>query len=148
MTIRPAKPSDISRIIEIERAAHTAAHWQQADYAAMLADLGPERIVLVVEERKNVLGYIVAQVATDEWEIENIVVADHARRRRLASRLLERLLDLATDRGAISVMLEVRESNASARALYANARFVEGGHRKDYYSDPAEDAVLYRLSLL
>jgi [ribosomal protein S18]-alanine N-acetyltransferase len=147
MTIRPAKPGDISRILEIERAATTAAHWREDDYAAMFGDKGVKRVVLVAEERKNVLGFIVGQVATEEWEIENVVVAVEARRRRLATRMIERLLDLATARGAISVMLEVRESNAAARALYINAGFAEVGRRAKYYSNPEEDAVMLRLEL-
>jgi [ribosomal protein S18]-alanine N-acetyltransferase len=147
MTIRPAKPSDISAILGIEREAATAAHWKQDDYAAMLAGIGARRVLLVADERKHVLGFIVAQTATDEWEIENVVVAAEARRRRLASRLIERLLDLATARGAISVALEVRESNLAARALYASAGFVEASRRPKYYSNPEEDAVIYRLDV-
>jgi ribosomal-protein-alanine acetyltransferase len=147
VTIRPAKPPDIPRMLEIERSADTAAHWTQDDYTHMLEGAGARRVLLVAEERKKVLGFIVAQVATDDWEIENVVVAPEARRRRLASRLIERLLDLATSRNAISVVLEVRESNAAARALYANSGFAEVGHRTKYYSNPEEDAVLYRLDL-
>jgi [ribosomal protein S18]-alanine N-acetyltransferase len=147
MTIRPAKPSDISRIMEIERAAPTAAHWKQDDYLAMLAGTGAKRVLLVAEERKNVLAFIVAKTATDEWEIENMVVAAEARRRRLAARLIERLLDAATARGAICVMLEVRESNLAARALYRSAGFIEASRRPKYYSNPEEDAVIYRLDV-
>jgi [ribosomal protein S18]-alanine N-acetyltransferase len=147
MTIRPAKPSDISRILELERGAATAAHWKQDDYVAMLAGVGARRVVLVAEERKNLLGFIVAQSATDEWEIENVVVAAEARRRRLASRLIERLLDIATSYGAISLVLEVRESNLAARALYASAGFVEASRRPKYYSNPEEDAVICRLDV-
>jgi len=147
MTIRPAKSADIPRLMEIEREADTAAHWREADYAAMFSAKGVKRVVLVAEERKNVLAFVVAQTATDEWEIENVVAAVDARRRRLASRLIERLLDLATARGAISVVLEVRESNVPARGLYAMAGFVEVGRRKGYYSSPEDDAILYRLDV-
>jgi ribosomal-protein-alanine acetyltransferase len=157
MTVRPAKPGDVARILEIERAASTAAHWKEEDYAAILAragstradanPAGARRVVLVAEERGRVLGFMVAQAATVEWEIENVVVEAQARRRRLASRMIERLLDIATSRNAISVSLEVRESNAAARALYANAGFAQVGHRAKYYSNPEEDAVIYRFNL-
>lgn len=147
MTIRPAKPADRPRILEIERSAPTAAHWREANYADILAGLGAKRVLLVAEERGRVLGFIVAQATTVEWEIESVVVAEEARRRRLASRLLERLLDIATARGAISVSLEVRESNAPARALYRNSGFAEVGHRANYYENPEEGAVIYRLDL-
>jgi ribosomal-protein-alanine N-acetyltransferase len=45
------------------------------------------------------------------------------------------------------VFLEVRESNAAARCFYEKAGFVQTGRRKSYYTDPAEDAVLYRYDL-
>ena len=38
--------------------------------------------------------------------------------------------------------LEVRESNAPAIALYSRFGFVRVGERKNYYSDPAENALL------
>ena len=61
--------------------------------------------------------------------------------------MIERLLDLATAPGAISVMLEVRESNEAARALYGNSGFAEVGRRPKYYAMPEEDALLYRLDV-
>jgi ribosomal-protein-alanine N-acetyltransferase len=42
------------------------------------------------------------------------------------------------------VYLEVRESNAPARALYAAHGFQEAGRRKEYYRRPVEDAVVLR----
>ncbi len=38
--------------------------------------------------------------------------------------------------------LEVRSSNAAARALYGRFGFDEAGVRKDYYRDMGEDAVI------
>jgi ribosomal-protein-alanine N-acetyltransferase len=42
-------------------------------------------------------------------------------------------------------LLEVRESNASARGLYEKQGFREAGRRRGYYTDPVEDAILYSL---
>jgi len=42
------------------------------------------------------------------------------------------------------VYLEVRESNAPARALYAAHGFKEVGRRKQYYRRPVEDAIVLR----
>ena len=84
----------------------------------------------------------------EEWEIENIAVADSARRRGLGTRLLGEILDLARASGAAAVFLEVRESNRAARALYEKWAFLESGSRCGYYADPQEDAILYRLDLV
>ena len=52
--------------------------------------------------------------------------------------------------GDAALLLEVRQSNTAARALYAAAGFAEVGLRRGYYPDVQqrrEDAVVMRLSL-
>jgi ribosomal-protein-alanine N-acetyltransferase len=48
--------------------------------------------------------------------------------------------------GAEEIFLEVRESNAAARALYAGFGFREVGRRARYYSRPVEDAIVLRAA--
>jgi len=107
------------------------------------------RLALVVEDQSGgIQGFAVARVPGREWELENIVVADQAERRGLGTRLLGELVSLARSQGAQSIFLEVRESNRAARALYLKCAFVENGHRKSYYQDPPETAILYKLDLV
>ena len=82
-----------------------------------------------------------------EWELENIVVAPAARRTGLGKRLLNALLSQARETNSAAVFLEVRESNTAARSLYEKTGFQLTGRRKAYYTNPQEDAVLYRLTL-
>lgn len=145
MTIRPAVPADIPRLLALERHAATAAHWAEADYQKLFAAGAPERLALVLEEAE-VVAFIVARGVGAEWEIENVAVAGPARRRGLGTRLLGELLKQLRTRGAESVFLEVRGSNRAARMLYEKWAFVESGQRAGYYRDPAEDAILYRLT--
>lgn len=144
MTIRPATPADVPAMQAIERHAVTAAQWTEASYARLFTG-EPPRISLVIEE-KVVLGFLVARVLGDEWEIENIAVAGPARRRGLGTALLGHFLDLARRQGARSVFLEVRESNQAARTLYEKWAFVGSGRRQAYYDQPVEDALVYRFS--
>jgi ribosomal-protein-alanine N-acetyltransferase len=145
MNIRSAIPFDIPHLIALERHAATAAHWLEADYLQIFAGGTPERIALVLEET-GIVAFIVARGIGDEWEIENVAVAGPARRRGLGARLLGELLMQLKRRGVSSVFLEVRESNAAARMLYEKWAFVESGRRTAYYRDPAEDAIVYRLT--
>jgi len=79
----------------------------------------------------------------DEAEVLNLVVDADWRRRGCARGLLLALSGLRT------LFLEVRESNAAARAFYGSLDFAETGRRKDYYRFPSEDAILLtRLSPL
>lgn len=95
----------------------------------------------------RILGFLIAQHLAPEWELENLVVAPNARRKGLGKRLLEALLDAARKTNSTSVFLEARESNAAARALYEQAGFEQAGRRAFYYTNPSEDAILYRQTL-
>ncbi len=142
MLVRAAIPADILVLLALDRAAPAAAHWSEAQYRRLLTeDTG--HVTLVIEE-DYVQGFIIGRDLGAEWEIENIVVAEAARRRGMGERLVGELLALARSRGAQIVFLEVRESNGPARALYSKLGFIESGRRKSYYRSPEEDALLYR----
>jgi len=148
--IRAAIPGDLVYIRALERQADTAAHWAEREYDALFAEDAPARVALIAVEEKagdGIEGFVIARCAVDEWEIENVVVAEGKRRSGLGSRLVRELLQLARTRGATSVLLEVRESNVGARRLYEKNGFSQTGRRRNYYRAPAEDALLLRSSL-
>jgi ribosomal-protein-alanine N-acetyltransferase len=162
MKIRPATAADIPSIMSLERECAIAAHWTEQQYRQALQSEGPERLLLVAEASplvvsgpetrtgagSDVLGFLVARHLAPEWELENIVVAPAARRKGLGKRFLGSLLALVVAReDTSSVILEVRESNAVARAFYENAGFFQIGRRRSYYANPSEDAILYRRTL-
>jgi ribosomal-protein-alanine acetyltransferase len=145
-------------MLELERQNPTAAHWSEQQYKEIFRvnESGP-RIALVIgndsEEcafergpvSPRLLGFLVANQVAAEWELENIVIAPHSRRKGLATRLFTTLLARARETNGERVFLEVRESNQAARALYVRLGFDESGRRELYYANPQEDAVLYQL---
>jgi len=148
--IRRATLADIPRIQALEVQSATAAHWSAGQYDTLFADDAPQRTVLVAQNEHDnvqVIGFVIARCLTGEWEIENIVVAEHYKNRRIGTALVRHLLSEAEAGGASSVILEVRESNGPARRLYESNGFMAEGRRKVYYRDPVEDAILYRHSL-
>jgi [ribosomal protein S18]-alanine N-acetyltransferase len=116
--------------------------WSTQDFRDCLAS---DAVFLVAENADQVDGYVVAIDAADEGEILNLAVAPQGRRRGLGRALVERVLDVLSGRGARQIYLEVRESNAPARRLYAALGFREVGRRKEYYRRPVEDAIVLRL---
>jgi ribosomal-protein-alanine acetyltransferase len=146
MNIRAATLSDVPALCALEAQAVTAAHWSAEIYARVF-EPEPARVALVIEKESAILGFIVALCAGPEWEIENVAVAPAARRHGLGTRLLSEFLDRARSGGAEAVFLEVRESNRAARALYEKWAFAATGRRRRYYSDPPEDAIVYRFEL-
>lgn len=142
-------------MLTLDRASPAAAHWTELQYLQFFQS-GPEaaeRLVLIAESiseastedtASKVVGFLVAKRIADEWELENIVVAEEARRKGFGKRLLEALLAAARQTNGRAVFLEVRESNLAARGFYERMGFHESGRRKLYYSNPSENAVLYR----
>ncbi|MDO9131741.1 MAG: ribosomal protein S18-alanine N-acetyltransferase [Hydrogenophaga sp.] len=97
------------------------------------------------------LGYLVAMPGVDEVHLLNITVATAHQRQGWARLMLDALALWSRGQGAQWVWLEVRESNAPARALYERCGFAQVGVRKGYY--PAghfqrEDAVVMSLNLV
>jgi ribosomal-protein-alanine N-acetyltransferase len=140
--VRQAVADDLPPMMEIAMHAVTAAQWNQSQYQQMFSS---DRIVLVIEEEGQIVGFVAGSGAAGEWEIENIAVIASARRRGLGSRLLDEFLHHVRSSGGSAVFLEVRESNRAARALYEKWAFIEAGRRKGYYHDPPEDALILKF---
>jgi len=102
-------------------------------------------LVAAAGDSGAIIGYVVALEAADEGEILNLAVALAGRRNGLGRALVQHILEALTARGVRQVYLEVRESNAPARALYAARGFKEVGRRQQYYRRPVEDAIVLRL---
>lgn len=149
MLVRKATPEDLATIRKLEQQTETAAHWAEREYDALFAAEAPQRIALVATEEagSQILGFGIARCAAGEWEIENVVVASEERRRGVGSALVRELVQEAQRSGATLVLLEVRESNASARRLYEKIGFNQVGSRPDYYRNPPEDALLLKISI-
>ncbi len=58
--------------------------------------------------------------------------------------MLDFLFERAVSQKMADVYLEVRESNESARVLYARYGFAELGIRKSYYHDGEDALVMHR----
>jgi [ribosomal protein S18]-alanine N-acetyltransferase len=146
VNIRPATLADIPSMLQLDRQSSTAAHWTDEQYREAFQGEA-DRLLLVAESSLDILGFLVARHVAPEWELENIVVAPSARQKGLGKRLLDALLVAARETNSSAIFLEVRESNAAALTLYEKVNFEPAGRRKSYYTDPPEDAVLYRLPL-
>jgi ribosomal-protein-alanine N-acetyltransferase len=87
---------------------------------------------------------VVARTLQHQWELENMALLPERQRKGVGQALMRVLLDVAHHHGAEAIFLEVRQSNSHARILYERCGFQPSGERKQYYSNPPEDAVLYR----
>jgi ribosomal-protein-alanine N-acetyltransferase len=148
--VRSATAADIPAIMELERHSRAAAHWSVERYEQMFEATPPNLfhyVGLVLEDESGIQGFLVSQAHADEWELQSIAVRAAGQRRGFGGQLLAEFLEQAREKGAKSVYLEVRQSNQAARAFYEKWLFQESGRRKDYYTSPVEDAVLYSRRL-
>ncbi len=163
MHIRAATAADIPAIRALASQSPEAAQWSEQHYDA-LASADSSRTVLVADnadvatrhgaslsapegERASVVGFLVAHEVAGEFELENVAVAAHSRRRGIARRLIRELVKTAAQSGIRLIHLEVRGQNRAARALYERLGFVQSGVRRHYYDCPADDAILYTLEI-
>lgn len=97
--------------------------------------------------KREVVGFAGAMVIAEEAELLNIAVAPDTQSCGIGRMLLERLLLETLRYGAKRMFLEVRRSNYRARELYKSLGFRETGVRKNYYTNPSEDAVIMTRSM-
>lgn len=142
MTVVPMAERHLAALAEIEKACFHAP-WSEN----MLREELGKGIFLVAERDGQAVGYAGCQTVLDEGYITNVAVSPGARRQGVGRALIAALAAQARAQGLAFVTLEVRASNAPAIALYEGAGFVRAGVRKNFYTAPAEDAVLMTLHL-
>lgn len=143
--VRPCTQEDAAHMAALETRA-VGFPWSEAQYAEGLAagNLG-----LILESDQRMVGHMICMTVLDEAEVLNIVIDRAEQGQGLGTRLLGHGLEQLRQRGIRRVFLEVRESNASARALYLRSGFTESGLRKNYYRSDAgrEHAILMEALL-
>ena len=95
----------------------------------------------------EIVGFLLAWRAADELHLTDLGVSEPARRRGVARSLVSDLRREGERTDARLILLEVRESNVPALALYRTLGFEELDRRAQYYGDNDEDAVVMQLGL-
>lgn len=96
----------------------------------------------VATENNDVIGYIGMSVVIDEGYIFNVAVSETHRKKGVGSALINELVTYGKKNNLCFITLEVRESNMNAQSLYSKFGFIKVGERKNYYSEPKENAIL------
>lgn len=143
MTVRRATISDAKEIFAIEMECFSVPWSLDSIETELLNE--DKKLYYVIEDGNGVVGYAGAWLVYDEGQITNIAIRPSARRQGFGAKLTSALIEECFKRGMHEIFLEVRISNLSALSLYRQLGFTVKGMRKNYYSEPKEDAYIMSL---
>ncbi len=132
---------DLTGVLEVEDESFTNP-WTRDMYRWELQNRQVCHIYVVRTADCRVAGFCAFWLVFDEIHINNVAIRPRFRGAGLGTALLRHVFREATRLGAHRATLEVRASNAGAIKLYERLGFREEGRRRQYYSQPVEDALI------
>ena len=145
LLLEPFTAAHLDEVLEIERLSFTDP-WTRGMFRSEL-EVASHTYGRVAVEGGRVVGYLLAVLLPDEAHLGNLAVHPRSRRRGVAQRLLDDLVQSSRKQGVRRLTLEVRASNESARKFYSNNEFIDIAIRKNYYRNPVEDAIVMLCGL-
>ena len=154
--IRPMQKQDIPEIIGLENSWDYLSKWGEQGYRAAMDNsfiyscFVAEADWAATPEKPS---YKFAGLATlaqlfDHSEICNIIVAPPYLSKGVGKELLQTCVNIAEKLGLPRMLLEVRESNERAIRFYKKNGFYKIAERKDYYTDPRENAWVMEKTII
>jgi ribosomal-protein-alanine N-acetyltransferase len=131
--------ADIPMVVKLERKIFPDP-WSAAAFKEQVS--GDDWVGLVAESDGKIVGYACYYMVADESHLANIAVDPKFRRKSVAKRLLDNILQVVTSRKCQYIFLEVRPSNSGAIAFYERFGFSTLYRRPAYYRKPVEDALI------
>lgn len=141
LSYRRMEIDDIDTVMQVETNVYTYP-WTKGIFKDCIR-VGYDCWLALVDD--SIVAHAVISVAAGESHILNISVAEEQQGRGIGKQFIEFLVDIAKNKQASMIMLEVRPSNVAAINCYNATGFNEIGCRKDYYPAPngREDALLF-----
>ncbi|MDR0200460.1 MAG: ribosomal protein S18-alanine N-acetyltransferase [Streptococcaceae bacterium] len=125
-------------LYELLAGLYPKSPWSSAQIISELTS--PSHVCyLAYSKSSEIIGFLSATVVQGETEITNLAVRKDHQKQGIATALIGQLDN--------PILLEVRASNSPARKLYEKLGFQSFLIRKNYYQDPADDAILMKRDL-
>lgn len=142
-------PAWLGAVVRVEKSAYDHP-WTEGNFTDSL-NAGYQAQLLTAGAAPDIelLGYFVAMKGVDEVHLLNITVAPAHQGQGWARVMLDALVIWSRAQGAQWLWLEVRVSNARAKAIYERYGFRHVGTRRNYYpaASKREDAIVMSLAL-
>jgi ribosomal-protein-alanine N-acetyltransferase len=133
--------TDIDAVVEIEKLSYGEHHWSKNSFYNELSN-NLAYYYSAFDENEKLTAYAGCWHICEEAHITTLAVSPHARKQKIAQKLLLRLFEDCYKDEIKYITLEVRESNIPAISLYEKNGFKTIGTRKNYYQDNNENALI------
>jgi ribosomal-protein-alanine acetyltransferase len=132
---------DIDEVMKIQQESNLS-YWSFEDYKEEISRQDSFSVVAKINQQS--VGFLVGRLIQIEnfAELYNIGVNVNFRRKKIGNKLLESFVKLCVKNNLDKIFLEVRESNETAIKFYLKNKFAVIGTRKNFYTNPTEDAIL------
>ncbi|MBJ3786383.1 GNAT family N-acetyltransferase [Devosia sediminis] len=146
LRIRLAAASDLDSLVELEFSAFKLDRISKRSFRDLLASSAAT--ILVAELKGSMIGsaVLLANARTSVIRLYSIAVAEGARGKGVATKLLEDALRRAAHAGAVRFRLETRFDNLDAQHLFEKAGLKPFDNVDGYYEDGAR-AIRYERIL-
>jgi len=142
--IRAAVEDDMPGILEIEHDA-IIPPWS---HGGILSEIyNDDTLFALAVNGEKIMGFIIMRRNDIECDMFQIAVRHDCRRLGIADALMQTAIKWARHYSLESIFLEVRKSNSPAIKLYKKYGFRQISIRKEYYTNPIEDAIVFALSI-
>jgi ribosomal-protein-alanine N-acetyltransferase len=133
--------ADLDGVLEVEHESFTNP-WTRDMYAWELQNRAVCHVYIVRTPEYPVAGFCAFWLVFDEVHINNVALRPSLRGQGIGTALMRHVFAEARGLGAKRATLEVRASNVGARKLYERLGFYLSGSRRNYYTNPVEDALI------
>lgn len=134
---RYAENKDVSDILSLDK-ENFSNNFKEEFYLEYIKN----QRVIVAEKEENVIGYVIFNQILDEAEIYKIVVLKELRKKQIAFKIIEFLLNELKKNNVEKIFLEVRKNNIPAINLYKKCEFINIREIVDYYNNPKENGIM------
>lgn len=142
--IRKMTSEDVRTVAEIDRLSFSLP-WPEHSFRYEVAENRAARCWVAETDDKRIAAMLVLWLIIDEAHVATLATHPDFRRQGIGAQILTTALRDAARAGATRALLEVRERNEAAQAMYKKFGFEVAGRRPKYYRDNGEDAILMTL---
>ena len=137
----PMQKVHLKQVVAIEKYSFSVP-WTEEAFLYDLQENECAHYLTALYNPKKIVAYAGMWVILNEAHIMNIAVHPAFQRRGVGELLMLKIMQMAILFGCEHMTLEVRPSNKVALTLYGKLGFKVFGRRKDYYTNPYEDAII------